>query len=204
MDTKGGKGDKGRKGDTGSTGETGMTGPAGDNAPQGDPGRKGDTGRTGDAGRTGDTGDTGRGIRGHKGEQGEQGEQGKAGDKGAQGDPSVTSTLTIIQLDAYVKRLEGRYRKVSRLLIAGIITIAFAFAIAGIATIDQFRERIQENQAQRRAAVLGVCESINTTNWGIIQFLRTVSTPERVELGIKTFPISDCGAEARRVQEASP
>lgn len=172
-----------------------------DQGAPGDPGRKGDTGRVGDTGRTGDTGDTGRGNRGYPGEQGVVG---VAGPPGPKGEPGVTSTLTITQLDAYVKRLESRYRRVSRLLIAGIITIAFAFAIAGIATVDQFRERIQENQAQRRAAVLGVCTAINTTNRGIIRFLRTVSTPERVELGRKTFPISDCGAEARRVQEAAP
>ncbi len=161
-----------------------------DRGETGEPGRKGDTGRVGDAGRTGDQGETGRGPRGYPGAQGTTGTQ------GVRGAPGIS--LTVEQLEHYVRRLEGRYRVISRWLTAALVVTATAGLGTLAWTADGLRDRVEEQQAQRREAISGLCEAQNAQNARIVRF-RKATDPESAKLARETFIQTDCRAEARRL-----
>lgn len=142
-----------------------------------------------------------KGDQGDQGKQGIQGGQGKQGIQGGQGLPGVN--LTVAQLESYVRRLEGRYRKIARLLTAALAMVSVVLLATLVFTAAELDARVEASRENRRAQVIGICEAVNETNGGIIEFLEEVSTPERVALGKDTFPIRNCPAEVRglRVQE---
>lgn len=144
-----------------------------DRGETGETGRKGDTGRAGDTGRTGDT-----------------------GDRGAQGIPGVS--LTIEQLEHYVRRLEARYRKLARLLTVALVVTAGAGLGTLAWTADGLRDRVESQQADRRAAVMEICQAQNKRSVGLLAFLEEVA-PDNLPLGRETFPITDCNAAVRRL-----
>jgi hypothetical protein len=101
-------------------------------------------------------------------------------------------------LDEYVRRLESRYRKISRLLMAGLITMAFVFAIAGLLAIGEFRDRVRDQQTDRRDAITELCVARNERGEELIAFLGEVA-PENLELGRESFPATNCADTVRRL-----
>jgi hypothetical protein len=173
-----------------------------DRGETGEPGRKGDTGRVGDTGRTGDQGETGRGPRGYPGAQGAQGAPGAAGTQGTagatagQGLPGIS--LSIEQLEAYVRRLEGRYRRIALWLTIALVATATAGLGSLAWTAEGLDDRVAEQEAQRREAIIGVCEALNAQNARLVRF-REALDPGSVKLARETFIQADCRAEARRL-----
>jgi hypothetical protein len=112
------KGDKGDQGDSvvGPEGKRGMRGLRG---PKGDCGETGQTGQTGQTGITGKTGKTGKtGITGQTGEQGKRGMRGLRGPKGDKGDSITKVKIESGELFVWI---EGKKKKVGKLLDEKII-----------------------------------------------------------------------------------
>jgi hypothetical protein len=116
--------------------------------------------------------------------------------------------LTIEQLDAYVRRLERRYRRISRFLTIALVVTATAGLGSLAWTAANLRDRVEDQDAQRRQsfadqdalrreAVLGICKAINEQNVKIVRFRETVS-PETAKLARETFSAINCPAEVRR------
>jgi hypothetical protein len=135
---------------------------------------------------------TDRGEPGKTGQTGQTGKTGSTGAQGVQGVPGVS--LTVEQLESYIRRLEGRYQRVAIRLTVALVVVSVALLATLAWSAAGLRDRVDDARAERRVSILELCQEVNTTNRGIVQFLREVSTPERVELGRETFPITDCDA----------
>lgn len=196
MTDRGETGETGETGRTGRTGETGRAGETGETGLTGDAGGIGETGKTGQRGSTGARGEAGTtGTPGRQGTQGTTGAAGAVGAVGAQGLPGIS--LTVEQLEHYVRRLEGRYSRIAKWLTAALATVSVVLLATLAYTAAELGAQVEDGSRDRRAAIVGICEAVNETNRGIIEFLEEVSTPERVKLGVATFPIRPCPADAR-------
>jgi cell division protein FtsB len=94
--------------------------------------------------------------------------------------------------------LEARYRRLSRLLTAALVVTATAGLGSLAWTADGLRDRVKEQDAQRRDAVTVLCEAQNAQNAKIVRF-RKATDPESAKLARETFIQTDCRAKIRRL-----